>query len=281
VVGKISFHNTYIFECGTNDAQVIEDFCHKYFKEFNTNPYDDGDGYSEWYDFSIFKAVKKKVLKHTRLFEITSHCTYFDKFKTLSKRKPRPNKKLVSKPVCKIQNEISHPFAFKKLPEHIQQSKPMDYRYVDYDYASKKCEEYGITSARQYRAFQQAFNPQGFPSNPDRTYESQWQTWDSFLQCETKQAYCGTNNSSVKHDELMPYNDALIWTRTQKFSSTKAYMAAWDNDKVPYGIPRQPQARYSEFYTPIDGMKTGWKYFLGKDTKITATFRDGKSLITY
>jgi hypothetical protein len=170
-------------------------------------------------------------------------------------------KKIVdsSKKVCKNKDPSSlpFPFAFKKLPYRIQHSRPMDYRYLDYDYASFKCQQYGIKSARQYRSWQQFFKPAGFPSNPDSVYNLEWESWNDFLNNDN--LYAGYDPKSVKASELLPYKDALIWTQSKQFKTVKDYKVAWDDGMILPGIPRNPQVRYKEFHS-----NGGWKMFLGK-----------------
>jgi hypothetical protein len=154
-------------------------------------------------------------------------------------------------------DELSYPFAFRKLPYHIQHSRPKDYRWVEYDYAAYKAKQWGIRSARQWRSFVQFFNPAGMPTNPDKVYRRQWESWDVFL--DTDNTYAGYDPNSVKHDELLPFNDAVAWMHAQRYPNVEAYFESFDRGEVPKGIPRQPQVRYKEFYP-----KGGWKYFLGK-----------------
>jgi hypothetical protein len=151
----------------------------------------------------------------------------------------------------------SHPRAFKKLPYRIQHSRPIDYRYVDYDYAGYKCRQYGIKSARQYRAWQQSFKPAGFPSNPPRAYADDWINWEEFLQCQN--AFAGYDPNTIKATELLPYQDALMWTQSQQFETVEAFRQAYDDNRMPPGLPRHPDKRYGEFYK-----NGGWKMFLGK-----------------
>lgn len=151
----------------------------------------------------------------------------------------------------------SHPLAFKKLPYRVQHSRPLDYKYVDYDYAGYKCRQYGIKSARQYRAWQQSFKPAGFPSNPPRAYADNWINWEEFLQCHN--TFAGYDPNTIKAEELLPYQDALAWTQSKQFKTVDDYRTAYDDGVMPPGIPKHPDKRYSEFYA-----KGGWKMFLGK-----------------
>lgn len=153
--------------------------------------------------------------------------------------------------------ETAHPYAFKKLPYRIQLSKPMDYRYVDYDYASYKCQQWGIKSARMYRAFTQAFNPAGFPGNPERTYRKDWTTWEDFL--NVSNSYAGTAPTSVKSDELLPFWEAVAKVQSLKLNTRDEFYQAWDEGRIPFGIPKYPPSRYKEF-----DQNGGWKNFLGK-----------------
>ena len=167
------------------------------------------------------------------------------------------SKKILDKAKSIGNINITNPFAFVKLPYHIQQSRPMDYRWVEFDYASHMGQKWGIKSARQWRAFIQFFQPSGFPSNPDQAYRLQWETWDTFLNTPT--TYEGYKEKSVTVEELLPYNEARQWTVGKQFPTVEAYQTAFDNGEILPGIPRAPQVRYKEFYA-----KRGWKGFLGK-----------------
>ena len=151
----------------------------------------------------------------------------------------------------------SHPLAFTKLPYRVQHSRPMDYRYVDYEYAGYKCRQYGITSARTYRAWQQSFKPAGFPSNPPRAYADYWVNWNEFLHNQNE--YAGFAPESVKASELLPYKDAVILAQSKQFETVDKFKEAWDNGMMPAGMPKHPDKRYSQFHA-----KGGWKFFLGK-----------------
>ncbi len=152
---------------------------------------------------------------------------------------------------------VTNPFAFVKLPYHIQHSRPMDYRWVEYDYASHMGQKWGIKSARQWRSFVQFFQPSGFPTNPDQVYRLQWESWETFLNADN--SYEGFRENYVTAEELLPYNEARQWTVAKQFPTVEAYQTAFDNGQVLKGIPRAPQVRYKEFYP-----NRGWKGFLGK-----------------
>ena len=181
----------------------------------------------------------------------------------------KKTKKLLDKAKSIGNINITNPFAFVKLPYHIQHSRPMDYRWVEYDYASHMGQKWGISSARQWRAFVQFFQPSGFPSNPDQAYRLQWESWETFLNADN--SYEGFKENAVTAQELLPYNEALAFAQSQQFETVEKYFEAWDAGLVPKGIPRQPQVRYKEFYP-----KGGWKYFLGK--KVSARIDAAKNI---
>ncbi len=172
-------------------------------------------------------------------------------------QKKKKTKKLLDKAKSIGNINITNPFAFVKLPYHIQHSRPMDYRWVEYDYASHMAQQWGISSARQWKAFVQFFNPSGMPSNPDQAYPLHWDSWATFLNNDN--LYAGYDPASVRVSELLPYSEALAFTQSRQFPTVEKFFEAWDAGQIPKGIPRQPQVRYKEFYP-----KGGWKYFLGK-----------------
>jgi len=169
----------------------------------------------------------------------------------------KKSKKLLDKAKSLGNKDLSHPFAFSKLPYHIQQASIKQFKYVDYEYASYMVQKWGIKSARQYLSFVQFFKPSGFPTNPSRTYYLQWESWETFLNCDN--VYLAFKENAVTVEELLPYGEALQWTQSQQFPTVDKFQEAFDNGQVLKGIPRAPQVRYREFYP-----KGGWKYFLGK-----------------
>ncbi len=142
---------------------------------------------------------------------------------------------------------------YNSLPERIKQSKPMNFRYVDYDYLSAKCQQYGIKSQRQYRDFVKYFKPGGFPGAPERVYFNEWKDWNAFLRTDNR--YYG-NDTIFK---LVPYWDAVSFVHPLNFSSQKEYEVAFENDSFPTGVPKNPHKRYNNFIK-----NGGWKTYLGK-----------------
>jgi len=78
VVGDIDYNKTYLFKC--DNANAVEDFCHKYFKDFKVNIYESGDGHTEWFNPCISTVAKELVLKHSELLGITEHFKYLNEF---------------------------------------------------------------------------------------------------------------------------------------------------------------------------------------------------------
>jgi hypothetical protein len=50
-----------------------------------------------------------------------------------------------------------------------------------------------------------------------------------------------------------------MWTQSQQFPTVEAFRQAYDDNRMPPGLPRHPDKRYGEFYK-----NGGWKMFLGK-----------------
>jgi len=79
VVGDINYEKTYLFKC--DNCALVENFCHEHFKEFNVQIYESGDGYTEWFNASIYKVAKNLVIRNQELLGIVDHYFYFSKFK--------------------------------------------------------------------------------------------------------------------------------------------------------------------------------------------------------
>jgi len=163
-------------------------------------------------------------------------------------------RKKVSK--LKAAGTTAHPVAFSRLPKSLQDSRPIDYRFVDYDYLSYKVQQYGIKSARQYKSFVTVMKPSGWPYNPQQTYR-EFDSWNTFLTMDN--GYYGTAESSVKSSELLPFWDAVALIQSLQFPTRDDFYEAWDDGRIPKGIPKRPQSRYPEFHR-----YGGWKNFLGK-----------------
>lgn len=149
-----------------------------------------------------------------------------------------------------------HPIAFSRLPQSLQDSRPIDYRFVDYDYLSYKVQSLGIKSARQYQSFVSVMKPSGWPYNPDQAYR-EFDSWNTFLTVDN--GYYGTAESSIKSSELLPFWDAVSLIQSKQYATRDKFYEAWDNGTIPKGIPKRPQSRYPEFHR-----FGGWKNFLGK-----------------
>ena len=149
-----------------------------------------------------------------------------------------------------------HTIAFSRLPQSIQDSRPMDYRFVDYDYLSFKVQQLGIKSVRQYKSFVTVMKPAGFPYKPDQTYD-EWDSWTTFLTNDN--GYYGTAESSIKSGELLPFWDAVALIQSKQYATRDAFYEAWEEGRIPKGIPKRPGSRYPEFHR-----FGGWMNFLGK-----------------
>ncbi len=143
--------------------------------------------------------------------------------------------------------------SFEMLPEKIRLSRPIHFRYCDYDYVSAKAQQYGIKSQRQYRLFCKFYNPGGFPTAPDRAYANEWVDWNAFLRTDNR--YYG-NDTLFK---IIPYWDAVNKIQPLKFTSEREYKEAFDKDIIPKGIPKNPEKRYYNFI-----QNGGWRSYLGK-----------------
>ena len=163
------------------------------------------------------------------------------------------HKKVTDNPAA---GTTSHPIAFSRLPDDLKDSRPMDYRFVDYDYLSFKVQQYGIKSARQYKSFYTVMKPQGWPYKPEQAYK-QWDSWNTFLTIDN--GYYGTAESSVKSSELLPFWDAVTLIQSLQLPTREAFFEAWEEGRIPAGIPKRPPNRYPEF-----NRFGGWKNFLGK-----------------
>jgi len=143
-----------------------------------------------------------------------------------------------------------------KLPKTVLNRRPMDFRYVEYDYASYIVQKLGIKSFRQYRKWVKEYHPGGFPTAPERVYH-EWKSWNDFLNVDN--GYLGTAEDSVSSFELLPYWEAVNVIQPLQFKTMDEYLNAWDDGKIPGGIPRRPDMRYQNFTK-----NGGWSIFLGK-----------------
>lgn len=146
-----------------------------------------------------------------------------------------------------------------KFPQKILDSKPHDWRWVDYDYASFRAQQAGIKSFRQYRRWVKEWQPGGMPSRPDYCYE-EFTTWSKFL--NNKNYYLANHPDAVTKTELMSFWDAVNIIQKMEFINREEYHEAWDEGKIPKGIPRAPDVRYEDFTR-----YGGWYNFLGKQIK--------------
>jgi len=146
------------------------------------------------------------------------------------------------------------------FPKKILTSKPMDWRWVEYEYCQYMTQKVGIKSARQYRKWVRQYKPAGFPDKPERTYSSCWVSWNDFLGGDN--TYLADHPMAVRKEDLMPYWEAVNMIQPLQFQTVEEYKEAFDAGQIPKGIPRYPHLRYTTFYN-----NGGYKNWLGKDIK--------------
>jgi len=146
------------------------------------------------------------------------------------------------------------------FPKKIDKSKPMDFRWVDYEYCQYKVQQLGFKSARHYIKWVKEFKPAGFPKRPELVYRAEWVSWNEFLGGDN--VYLANHPQAVKKADIIPYWDAVNLIQGYSFETVEKYLEAFDAGQIPKGIPRRPHLRYKEFY-----QHGGYKTFLGKDIK--------------
>lgn len=77
VDGNIDYSKTYLFEC--DNKYSVEDFCHRYFKDFNVVIYE-GDGSTEWFDIAIFKTAMDVIIKNKKMLSISDPYKFKENF---------------------------------------------------------------------------------------------------------------------------------------------------------------------------------------------------------
>jgi len=161
------------------------------------------------------------------------------------------------------------------LPKKIRNTKPMDWRWVDYSYAQHIVQRIGITSARQYQKWYNDCSPAGFPLKPQRTYP-EWVSWNEFL--GGNNCYAADHPTAVRKKDLLPYWDAVNLIQAMQLKTVEEYLQAFDDGLIPAGIPRLPHQRYKVFY-----VYGGYKNWLGKDIKhrLEATKNINPLLVLY
>lgn len=142
-----------------------------------------------------------------------------------------------------------------KLPPTLDNMRPIDFRYVDKEYFTRKMCELGIKTARQYWKWWEKFKPAGFPWRPDRTYDA---SWNELLKVDN--VYNPEKKHAVKRHELIPYWDAVNLVQKLNIKTSEEYRERFDRGEIPKGIPKYPDRRYRDFYT-----NGGWYTFLGKN----------------
>lgn len=145
------------------------------------------------------------------------------------------------------------------LPKMILNSRPMDWRWVDYDYCKYVTGMAGIKTFRQFRSWVRDYKPGGIPSRPELIY-SEWNGWAHFL--DTDNVYDADNPKSVREKDLMPFWEACNLIQAMQLRTKKEYFKAFDDGQIPKGITKRPDRRYPSFHS-----SGGWKNWLGKNIK--------------
>jgi hypothetical protein len=131
-------------------------------------------------------------------------------------------------------------------------------KYLSFNALQTTARDYGIKNRKQYEKWVRKERPKSVPLYPWRVYE-EWTTWGEFL---------GTDNIFIpfhKYRELRKktwktYWDAARWVQQQNFKTSKEFLQAYEEGKIPHDIPKCPPQVYHEKYK---GGWTGWKNFLG------------------
>ena len=146
-----------------------------------------------------------------------------------------------------------------QFPKKVLNSRPMDFKFVEYQYASYYCQKLGLKSARHYYHWIKLFDPPGFPHDPKKSWK-EWKGWNDFLY--TDNHYLAEHPGAVSESRLMPFWEAVNVVQPLQFKTKEEYQQAWDAGKIPTSIPRNPHIRYYNFKK-----LGGYSVFLGKQTK--------------
>ncbi len=104
----------------------------------------------------------------------------------------------------------------------------------------------GIRTFKEWVAFKQR-DPRA-PSNPQRSYKSEWQGWTHFLG--------GTRRQRPPKSTWAPYAEARKYARNLGCKSTRDWMALSQKGALPEWVPTSPRQVYGDKFT-------GWSDFLG------------------
>ncbi len=100
----------------------------------------------------------------------------------------------------------------------------------------------GIKTKEEYEEWSKSGDrPKDIPSDPDRVYREEWESWPSFL---------GTKK------EWMPYQEAKAYIQSLGIKSKREYKEWSKSGDRPEDIPSSPESVYKEEWE-------GWRIFLG------------------
>jgi len=107
--------------------------------------------------------------------------------------------------------------------------------YRPFEEARKHARNLGLKSARAWERYAKSGKcPSDIPSNPQRTYKSEWNGWPDWL---------NTNNQKVA---WRPFEDARAYVRSLGLESNRAWREFSKSPKKPPDIPRNPVGVYKD-----------------------------------
>ena len=117
-----------------------------------------------------------------------------------------------------------------------------------YEQAQILLKQEHIQSEVQYKRWMKMYKPKGFPVNPVKTYQHQWQGWSAFLQ---------SNNTFPIKKKWMGFKEAWAIARQSPCRTKNEW---WEWKDRPDTIPYRPDLIYRGYFL-------GWKSWLGTQHK--------------
>lgn len=119
----------------------------------------------------------------------------------------------------------------------------------------------GLSSETGWRIRRKQKLPSGIPTNPNRTYKTEWQGWPDFL---------GNDRSRYSKRDYWPYNKASEWAISCGIRDTRDWNMACKQGLVPFEIPSNPWLIYPEWISmPVflgqnerRGRKRQWRTYV-------------------
>lgn len=169
----------------------------------------------------------------------------------------------------------------KEMEEKGHNYNPARYRgWMPFDVAQRvQREVIGARSRGEYEFFVKLYDLRFLPCRPDAVYD-EWVGWTEFL--GTSNTFGSRIITDVKHEDYRPFYEALIFARSLKLKTRKAWREACKAGEVPMDIPLDPHHVYNDAFV-------SWEHWLGLNTaldKITGKvvvpdlwvlYRDGRT----